>query len=57
MEVDYNGKGEFLTHSEGQPQAVSLTLSLQETEIMTKNRIKELFEAKYGKTLSGGLIK
>ena len=36
MEVDYNGKGEFLTHSEGQPQAVSLTLSLQETEIIDR---------------------
>ena len=51
VSVNYAGGGSFLTHGDGSPFAVELTLKFQETEIMTKNRIEELYRQKFGTAL------
>jgi hypothetical protein len=51
VSVNYAGGGSFLTHGDGSPFAVDLTLKFQETEILTKNRIEELYQKKFNKAL------
>lgn len=50
--VNYSGGGPFLTHQDGAPAALDLTLQFKETEILTKNRIESLFNQKFGYSIT-----
>lgn len=49
--VDYTSGGSFLTHHDGSPFSVALTLNFQETEILTKNRIQEIYNDRFKRNL------
>jgi len=49
--VDYTSDGSFLTHHDGSPFSVDLTLEFQETEILTKNRIQEIYNDRFKRNL------
>lgn len=47
VDINYTPSNVFVTHDNGSPLGVELTLNFRETEIMTKNRIRELSEKKF----------
>lgn len=51
MSVDYSNGTSFVTHNDGAPAFVEITVNFKELEILTKNRIDELYNMKYQKTI------
>lgn len=51
MSVDYSNGTSFVTHNDGAPAFVEITVNFKELEILTKNRIDELYKMKYQKTI------
>jgi hypothetical protein len=53
MDVNYTPSNVFVTHNDGSPMGVEMTLRFRETEIMTKRRIQELNDSKFKQVETG----